>query len=225
MKLQIGYIENEIDINNEVVNSIEVENRECFYRLVNDFVVESNNGDVDFLTLLDCAGQEVCLSNKLLVIIDYFNLDNVIKKYIGYLEKNLVLSVDDKDRNELLKYSSKLVSCFEKIVSKTDLPVKVNLSQDISGLIKVMKMSFDLKESLLDNLLLLIDLEKSFNLNKFLVFINLKQYLSKKDLVELYKYSVYVGVNILLIDSQSYGGTVEYEKKIIIDSNFDEYVI
>lgn len=225
MKLQIGYIENEVFISDGVVNSVEIENKQCFYRLVNDFVVLSNNGDVDCLALLDDLGKEVGISNKFLVIIDYFNIDNVMKKYLSYFEKTIVFSIDDKDRNNLLSYSSKLISYFEKVVSKLDLPVKINFSGDINTLVKFMKFSFNLKDSLFDNLLLLIDLEKEFNLYKFLVFVNLKQYLSRKDLLELYKYSVYVGVNILLIDSQSYGGTLEYEKKIIIDSDFYEYMI
>lgn len=225
MKLQIGYIENEVFISDGVVNSVEIENKQCFYRLVNDFVVLSNNGDVDCLALLDDLGKEVGISNKFLVIIDYFNIDNVMKKYLSYFEKTIVFSIDDKDRHNLLSYSSKLISYFEKVVSKLDLPVKINFSGDINTLVKFMKFSFNLKDSLFDNLLLLIDLEKEFNLYKFLVFVNLKQYLSRKDLLELYKYSVYVGVNILLIDSQSYGGTLEYEKKIIIDSDFYEYMI
>ena len=58
-----------------------------------------------------------------------------------------------------------------------------------------------------------------------LVFINLKQYLSKNELLELYKYSIYNQVQIILIDSQSYGVTLEYEKKLIIDDNLEEIVL
>ena len=32
-------------------------------------------------------------------------------------------------------------------------------------------------------------------------------------------------INIILIDSQCYGGTLEYENKLIIDRNLDEFMI
>ena len=81
------------------------------------------------------------------------------------------------------------------------------------------------KDELLDNLLLLIDLENTLKFNNILVFVNLKQYLSKNELIEFYKYAIYSKIQILLIDSQAYGVTLEYEKKLIIDENLDEFVI
>ena len=78
---------------------------------------------------------------------------------------------------------------------------------------------------MLDNLLLLIDLENTLKFNNILVFVNLKQYLSKNELIEFYKYAIYNKIQILLIDSQAYGVTLEYEKKLIIDENLDEFVI
>ena len=42
---------------------------------------------------------------------------------------------------------------------------------------------------------------------------------------ELYKYSIYNGIPLLLIDSQCYGGTLNNEKKLIIDENLDEFMI
>lgn len=54
---------------------------------------------------------------------------------------------------------------------------------------------------------------------------NLKQYLNKVELIELYKYSIYNGVNIILIDSQAYGVKMEYERKLIIDNSLEEYML
>ena len=75
---------------------------------------------------------------------------------------------------------------------------------------------------MLENLFCLIDLESMFNLDKLLVFVNLKLYLDKDELIELYKYSLYNNVNIILIDSVSYGVKLDYESKLIIDNNLDE---
>ena len=95
----------------------------------------------------------------------------------------------------------------------------------MENLFKILKISINKKDSLIDNLFLIIDLENKFKLNKLLVFINLKQYLSKEELIEFYKYCIYNNVMIILVDSQTYGTTIKYEKKLIIDSNLDEYLL
>ena len=61
--------------------------------------------------------------------------------------------------------------------------------------------------------------------SKFIVFVNLKQYLDDNELKELYKYSIYNNVNIILIDSQCYGCSHDFEKKLIVDNNLVEFVV
>ena len=72
---------------------------------------------------------------------------------------------------------------------------------------------------------LLIDIEKTLNLSSILVFINLKQYLSNEELEELYKYSIYNDVKILLVDSQCYSNKSIYENKLSIDKDLVEFVL
>jgi len=105
------------------------------------------------------------------------------------------------------------------------LPFSIDGEVDIDNLLKVLKLGINEKDELLDNLFLLIDIEKIFNGENILIFVNLKQYLSKKELIELYKYAIYNQIQIILIDSQCYGGTLDYENKLIIDENLDEFVI
>ena len=87
------------------------------------------------------------------------------------------------------------------------------------------KLSINSKDEIIEKLLLLIDIEKIFHINKLLIFVNLKQYLTKEELKELYKYSIYNNVKILLIDSECYGTCNEFEKKLIIDENLEEFVL
>ena len=95
----------------------------------------------------------------------------------------------------------------------------------IENITKFIKVSIDNSNELLDSLFLLIDLESTLLTNNILFFINLKQYLSTTELIELYKYAIYKEIKIVLIDSQSYGVTLKYEKKYIIDENLDEFVL
>ena len=67
--------------------------------------------------------------------------------------------------------------------------------------------------------------EKILKVNEVLVFVNLKQYLSKDELKEFYKYIVYNNLCAVFVDSQTYGIADNMENKIIIDDNLNEFVL
>ena len=119
----------------------------------------------------------------------------------------------------------KLAKSFTKILSDIDLPLSLNDNITVDDIIKLLKISINKTDDLLSNLLLIIDLEKVLKMNEILFFINLKQYLSQEELIEFYKYAIYNEIKIVLVDSQSYGIKLDYEKKLIIDTNLDEFVL
>ena len=49
-------------------------------------------------------------------------------------------------------------------------------------------------------------------------------YLDDEELVELYKYSLYNEINLLLIEKDIYN-RLQYEKVMLIDENFDDITI
>ena len=133
--------------------------------------------------------------------------------------------MNEDHRDQLIKQYTKIANIYKKILNEIDLPLSINPDIDIENLTKLMKLNIVMKNDLLDNLLLLIDLEKVLKINNLLVFVNLKQYLTREELLEFYKYSIYNQVDVLLIDSQSYGTKLDFEKKLIIDSDLDEFML
>ena len=79
--------------------------------------------------------------------------------------------------------------------------------------------------NLLKKLYTLIDLITELQNYELLIFVNLKQFLSKEELNEYYKYAIYNHVSLLLIDNISYGIAQNYEKKLIIDDNLEEFIV
>lgn len=55
-----------------------------------------------------------------------------------------------------------------------------------------------------------------------LIVPNLKTFLQEDDLLELYKYSMYNNIKLLVLENKHYENVLKYEKKNIIDENFDE---
>jgi len=225
MKIKINYFENIIELNINDINVIEVENKKYFYRLVSNLYSIINNGYCDDIIFTDNENNELNISNKLKIFTNFFDLDFDSKKYSNDINKFINDSIDDENKNDLNNLYNKIIKNYNKIFNDIDIPLSIENEFNIENITKLMKISINKKDELLDNLLLLIDLEKVLKTNNILIFINLKQYLTKEELEELYKYSLYNEVKIILIDSQSYGVTLNNEKKLIIDENLDEFML
>lgn len=225
MKIKINYLENILEINEEKILSIEIENKSYFYRLVSNIYSIINSEVVEDITFYDQNNNELNINNKIKIFVNFFNFEFDSKKYTNDINKYIINEMDENDKTILLKSYNKLIENFLKILNKSDLPLQILEEITIDNIIKNLKLTINSKNSLLDNLLLLIELEKTLKTNNLLVFINLKQYLTNQELKELYKYAIYNGIKILLIDSQSYGTTTSYENKLIVDSNLDEFML
>ena len=225
MNLKINYFDNNIKIENDYVQVIEIENKKTFYRLVSDLYKIKNDEKLDEVFFYDDNNQEINMYNKVDLYVNFFDIDLNSKKNLNALNKNIINSLTDNVKEEILNNFKKLSRSFTKILSDIDLPLSLNDNITVEDIIKLLKISINKTDDLLNNLLLIIDLEKVLKINEILFFINLKQYLSQEELIEFYKYAIYNEIKIVLVDSQSYGIKLDYEKKLIIDVNLDEFVL
>ena len=225
MNLKINYFDNNIKIENDYVQVIEIENKKTFYRLVSDLYKIKNDEKLDEVFFYDDDNQELNMYNKVDLYVNFFDIDLNSKKNLNALNKNIINSLTDNIKEEILNNFKKLAKSFTKILSDIDLPLSLNDNITVEDIIKLLKISINKTDELLNNLLLIIDLEKVLKMNEILFFINLKQYLSQEELIEFYKYAIYNEIKIVLVDSQSYGIKLDYEKKLIIDTNLDEFVL
>lgn len=225
MNLKINYFDNNIKIENDNIQVIEIENKKTFYRLVSDLYKIKNDEKLDEVFFYDNNNQEINMYNKVDLYVNFFDVDLNSKKNLNVLNKNIINSLTDNVKEEILNNFKKLSKSFTKILSDIDLPLSLNDNITVDDIIKLLKISINKTDDLLNNLLLLIDLEKVLKINEILFFINLKQYLSQEELIEFYKYAIYNEIKIVLVDSQSYGVKLDYEKKLIIDTNLDEFVL
>ena len=224
MKMHVEFFDNNLLITKEYVNVIEIENKKYFYRFINSINDISNSGYSDEIKFFE-EEKELNLNGKIKLIIDYFNLEFDSKKNEKEINKYVNELFDEENKNNIVSNYNKIIKIYNKVLNNIDLPLSVENEVSIESITKLLKISVQSKYDLLDNLLLIIDLEKTLQTNNLLFFVNLKQYLNKVELIELYKYSIYNGVNIILIDSQAYGVKLEYERKLIIDNSLEEYML
>lgn len=225
MNLRISYLENTIMLNNENVFVVEVENKKMFYRLVSDLYKIKDGELLNEFYFYDNSNKEINVSNKIEVYSNFFKIDFNTKKNLTILNKTVLASLDDNEKTSIMNNLKKLYKTIGSCLNDIDLPLILNDEITIDDIVKLFKISFNFKDDLLEKLLLLIDIERNFKINMILFFVNLKQYLNKVELEELYKFAIYNNVKLVLIDSQSYGVKLNYEKKLIIDNDLVEFVL
>ena len=225
MKININFIDSIMNFNISNIYCFEIHNKKYLYRISSLFYSLSNGELIEEVECFDKDNNEVKLSNKIRMFTEYFNYDFDSKKYSTDITKYVLSNIEQYDRENILKVYSKLCKLINKELSKLELSISISSDEGIENIIKMFKLRINQKEDLLDNLLLIIDLEVVLNSNKILCFMNLKQYLTKEELLEFYKYAVYNSVKIIMIESTRYDYLKDYENIIVIDQNLDEIMI
>lgn len=225
MKININFIDSIMNFNISNIYCFEIHNKKYLYRISSLFYSLSNGELMEEVECFDKDNNEVKLSNKIRMFTEYFNFDFDSKKYSADITKYVLSNIEQYDSENILNVYSKLSKLINKELSKLELSISISSDEGIENIIKMFKLRINQKEDLLDNLLLIIDLEVVLNSNKILCFMNLKQYLTKEELLEFYKYAVYNSVKIIMIESTKYDYLKDYENIIVIDQNLDEIMI
>lgn len=225
MNIKFNYLENKIIISNEYVRVMEIASKEYFYRIIKEFNCIKNGNISDEVYIFNDELKEINLTNKMNLVIDYFNIDFNKKTNIIKLNKLIEENLSELSKIELSNLYKKIYKLFSLSLENVELPITINDSYSINDFIKILEFNLETNNNILDNLFLLIDITKTLNLDKLIVFVNIKQYLSDDDLVEFYKYVIYHNCHILLIENICHTELLEYEKKLIIDCDLVEYIV
>lgn len=223
MIMKVNYIEQKLEINKSSILSIEIENKKILCKLMSDINDLEEKGYSENIMIWDEEFNELKIK-KIKVITNYFATDDLLKKYTNDFIKLLLQSLSDKQLDEMNKIYNKNNSFVEKIIVENDFPLELE-TQPYETILKNVKIKFKKYKELINNLMQLIDIEKILKIHSMLVFIGLKQFLTKEELSELYKYAIYNNVKILLIDFNSTGLPIKNERKLIIDESLEEYMV
>ena len=103
----------------------------------------------------------------------------------------------------------------------------MNSDIDVQDLLKIFNVKIDTScyISIVEKIEFIIDIISNFKIAEILVIPNLKTYLNEYELLEIYKYSIYNNVNLLLVENVLENKLLKYEQKNIIDENFDEMLL
>lgn len=225
MKLKIFGLDNYAKLKEENVLLISINNVKMFTNIIKLLNNKINGIEEKEIILLDDENKEINMKSKCMLLIDLFNIDynskKVLNKIYELIEEKIKLNQDLQLENYMLNIRNYLI---EEI---NELPFEFSMKSelDISEVLKLFNVKIDTinYESVLEKIEFLIDIACTLKIADIIFIPNLKQYLSNEEVVELYKYSLYKNIKLVIIEREN-REKVEYENVWEIDENYCDVI-
>ena len=221
--LIIGF-DKKIEFDENTVNILEIYNQSLFTEVINNLNNQCNGEEENNTIVLMQDNERVYIKKNIYVLTDVFNIDFNSKKILNKIYGTLIQNIKNKQDDELENIALKLRNYFINEINELPFEFNMNSEVEITDLIKAFDVKIDSScyITVLEKIEFIINLLAEFDLAKVLVIPNLKTFLQEEDLLELYKYSIYNNIKLLILENKHCENVLKYEKKNVIDENFDE---
>ena len=226
MKLKINGFENEIQFDEEYINVLTVNNSKCFSHIIGILNDKINGIESNEIFLLDEKNQEIKMDKKAYIVLDIFNIDYNSRKVLNKIYDIIAENIEKNQDYEVEKMVMQLRNYIIQEINELPFEFVMKSELEIPEILKLYNLKIDDVNytSILEKVEILIDIISTLKVTDILIIPNLKLFLSSEELVELYKYSLYNNVKLLLIERNN-EEQLKYEKNIIIDENFCDFII
>ena len=221
--LIIGF-DKKIEFDENTVNILEIYNQSLFTEVINNLNNQCNGEEKNNTIVLMQDNERVDIKKNIYVLTDVFNIDFNSKKILNKIYGTLIQNIKNKQDDELENIALKLRNYFINEINELPFEFNMNSEVEITDLIKAFDVKIDSScyITVLEKIEFIINLLAEFDLAKVLVIPNLKTFLQEEDLLELYKYSIYNNIKLLILENKHCENAFKYERKNIIDENFTE---
>lgn len=178
---------------------LSVENPQQFTNMVFEFQRGGEGSETNWM-LVD-GDSELKVSKVVDLIWNPLFLNLNEKKLVTALYKELGEYVNESLFSEYSEVCSEQIAFLDRLALMVPYPLTFDLDVDVSGLFKYYSLRFeDDAESQMERLMNYLRLAHTVKKTKFFVFLNLKQFFSREDLHEFYKFVEYEKVHVLILE-------------------------
>lgn len=180
MKLIFAGADRPIGIARGYVSTVEVENPCLFARICRSLVANGEEGVFEQFSLWDKAGNELAPSRVLFAVPDPLHLPwdctELSNKLLGIMET--LLYEDEEARRIFEDYGSQLRGFSQRLTHQVECDYRFNVEWDMRRYLKSFGFSADRGDGLpyIDMLNMFLDFVSDVQLEKVLVFVNLKTF-------------------------------------------------
>lgn len=207
----------EIDVFENSISVLIIENAVAYAKIINDLWKQSNGDEGGFSLLEDDKMRNIAKDVE--CIINPFALSCNNKKIITKLYQELKDIALDKMQQETIDLNANLVSYIENLTQAVPYPINFHLEFDVSAILKSYNVVLaDKYESLLEKIIEYIKVCRHICNIDIYFFVNLKCFLSEKEIFDLYEFAFYEKIKIVLFESIQ-NKTMDDEKVWILDQD------
>lgn len=220
----IGF-ENKINFDEEKVNILEIYDKKLFRNLISDINEQCNGEEENNNIILIKDSKRQKINKTIYLLTDLFNIDFNTRKIINKIYSLIAQNIKNRQDDELEKIILQLRKYLIEEINEIPFEFNMNSEIDIGDLLKIFEVKIDSTcyTTIAEKVEFIINLIANLKIAEILVIPNLKSYLNEEELVEIYKYSIYNNIKLLIIENNKSNKILKYEQKNIIDENFDEY--
>lgn len=221
----IGF-DKKIEFKEGNVNVLEIYNKKFFYNFINN-INEQCNGytEEDNNIVIMEEAKRIKISQSIYLLIDVFNIEFNTKKVINKIYSVLLNNIKNRQDNELENLMLKLRNYLIEEINEIPFEFNMNSEMETVDILKAFDIKIDTScyTTIVEKVEFIINIISNLKIADILVIPNLKSYLSEDELIEIYKYSIYNNVKLLIVENSKAKKILKYEQKNVIDENFEEY--
>lgn len=226
MKLKINGFENEFIFNDKNVNVLQIADSKCFSHIIDVLNQKINGLENSEIFLLDENEEELKIEKNMYLVVDLFNIEYNSKKILNKIYEEIDKNIQNSQGTEMNQMVVKLRNYLIQEIN--ELPFEFIMKSDISipEILKVYDVKIDKTNyaTVLERVEILIDLLATLKIAQILVIPNLNTYLDEEELVELYKYSLYNNIKLLIIEKE-HNKKLKYETILKIDETYNDEIL
>lgn len=219
--------ENSIKYDEEFINVLEIENQKLFISIAKSFYDISIGEESEEKINIFKDDNIISFSKVATIIINPFAIELDDKKIVAKLQSRISekLYQDIEKVEEFSKICQSLIFTIINIGQELDFEYTFNISPNATDIMKMigLKVAFKKDATQIEKMLEYINIISTFEIYELIVLVNIKNYFIEEELLEIYKYAKYRKIELLLIESKK-ANLLDYERKIIIDMEYDEFV-
>ena len=227
MKLKIMGFDSIIDLEGSFISVIEIHNKKLFQKIISEIYDRIKGVEEKSELIIYNQLDEINYTKDIFFVDNLFSIDFNNRSIINKLYSEAIKNYTDYEMfNTLEKINFEILKLLNEVSNDIDVNIMYHNNIEFKDLLKFMNFKIDtpINTSMKENIFLLVDIISEFKIYKFIILTNLKNYLDKNDIIEIYKYSEYKQINLILIESEKCE-KIESETKLIIDEDFEDYII
>lgn len=227
--MRIFSLDNEIHFDDSHIPVIHICNKGYYSKLISNLNSLCEDREVDEKIVLLENEKILEFSKEVLLLIDIFSFDYNQKKITNKIYKDIeqTYNLEYDKHSTFTDAINKVNTDLDDIIMEYSFELERKENIEIQDYLKLigLRVQQPLIKTVYERMVSIIDIIAFTELCKLLILVNAKLYLEETELIELYKYARYNRVDLLLIEYGNADYSIDYEKILLIDEDYEEYVI